>query len=64
MFDWFDNLCGCFSPELKKGIIEYLSSANYNRNLMEEEKTNEQSTPPNESIYNQVKTKSYYFMKL
>ena len=43
MFDWFDNLCGCFSPELKKGIIEYLSSANYNRHLMEEEKTNEET---------------------
>ena len=35
MLDFFDNLCGCFSPETKRNIIDYLSSANLNRNLME-----------------------------
>lgn len=64
MFDFFDNLCGCFSPEVKRGIIDYLSSANLNRNLMEEEKTNEEINAPEDSIYRQAKGKSYYFMKL
>ena len=40
MFDFFDNLCGCFSPELKRNIIEYLSSAKLNQQVIEEEKTN------------------------
>lgn len=46
MFDFFDNLCGCFSPELKRNIIEYLSSAKLNQQVIEEEKTNEESGPP------------------
>lgn len=64
MFNFLENLCGCFSPELKREIIDYLSSAKLNRNLIEEEKTNEDEGPPQDSIYSQVKTKSYYFMKL
>lgn len=64
MLGFLDSLCGCFSPEVKKNIIDYLSSATLNRQLIEEEKCNEENEAPEESIYKQVKTKSYYFMKL
>jgi hypothetical protein len=64
MMSFFEGLCGCFSPELKGKIIDYLSSANLNRQLMEEEKCAEEDQAPEKSIYAQVKTKSYYFMKL
>lgn len=64
MMSFFDSLCGCFSPDLKKNIIDYLSSANLNRQLIEEEKCSEESEAPEKSIYAQVKTKSYYFMKI
>lgn len=36
MFNFFDSLCGCFSPELKRNIIEYLSSAKLNQQVIEE----------------------------
>jgi hypothetical protein len=36
MMGFFDSLCGCFSPEVKKNIIDYLSSATLNRQLIEE----------------------------
>jgi hypothetical protein len=64
MFDFLDSMCGCFSPAVKRSIIDYLSSSKLNHQLMEEEKVNEDSEPPAESIYDKVKTKSYYFMKL
>ena len=64
MQGFFDSLCGCFSPEVKRNILEYLSSASINRQVIEEEKFSEESEAPAESIYAQVKTKSYYFMKV
>ena len=36
MLNFLDNLCGCFPPELKTTIIDYLSSADLNRTLIEE----------------------------
>lgn len=46
MMGFLDSLCGCFSPDVKKNIIDYLSSATLNRQLIEEEKCNEENEAP------------------
>lgn len=46
MLNFLDSLCGCFSPEIKKNIIDYLSSSKLNQNVIEEEKKNEEMEAP------------------